>query len=207
MTYDELQLSGDPLAFLRIACARVSPGKLRLLLAAFSERLASCEVGVSVCLLASILNRYLEAGQDDLDGDFSLEFRQAARRLIESAGQLDQSPATATNRILAELKRAWPHQRLSPPALCERLIAPIREIVPPMPAPRLPAGWIRWGRGQLLRLARQIQQEQSFEELPVLADALQDAGVEDPRILAHCREARQHHRGCWVLALFVAEGR
>jgi hypothetical protein len=35
--------------------------------------------------------------------------------------------------------------------------------------------------------------------MPILADALQDAGCNDECILTHCRGAEPHGRGCWVV--------
>jgi hypothetical protein len=35
--------------------------------------------------------------------------------------------------------------------------------------------------------------------MPILADALQDAGCDDEQILTHCRADETHARGCWVL--------
>jgi hypothetical protein len=43
--------------------------------------------------------------------------------------------------------------------------------------------------------------------MPILADALQDAGCEDAQILAHCRDAGAAHvRGCWVVDLVLGKG-
>jgi hypothetical protein len=40
--------------------------------------------------------------------------------------------------------------------------------------------------------------------MPVLADALLDAGCNDDDILNHCREQGSvHHRGCWCLDLLL----
>jgi hypothetical protein len=40
--------------------------------------------------------------------------------------------------------------------------------------------------------------------MPILADALQDAGCDNPDILEHCREATAAHvRGCWVVDLVL----
>jgi hypothetical protein len=42
--------------------------------------------------------------------------------------------------------------------------------------------------------------------MPILADAIQDAGCEDPDILDHCRDtSRPHVRGCWVLDLVLGK--
>jgi hypothetical protein len=51
----------------------------------------------------------------------------------------------------------------------------------------------------VLALARTIYEDRSFAELPVLADALEDAGCTDEEMLEHCREPGGHVRGCWVV--------
>ena len=45
-----------------------------------------------------------------------------------------------------------------------------------------------------------------FAPMPILADALQDAGCEHEDILAHCRDANGTHvRGCWVVDLVLGK--
>lgn len=61
--------------------------------------------------------------------------------------------------------------------------------------------WLRWNDGAVPRLAETIHCERRFDELPVLADALEEAGCEDSDILGHCRTRREHALGCWVLSL------
>ena len=56
-----------------------------------------------------------------------------------------------------------------------------------------------WRSSTVATLAAAIRAERAFEQLPILADALQDAGCENPRILAHCREPQMHVKGCWVI--------
>lgn len=56
-----------------------------------------------------------------------------------------------------------------------------------------------WRTGTAVALARRAYEGRDFAILPVLADALQDAGCEEPDILGHCREPGSHVRGCWVL--------
>jgi hypothetical protein len=58
---------------------------------------------------------------------------------------------------------------------------------------------LRWNGGAIGHLARVIYAEQRFSELPVLGDALEEAGCDDPVVLAHCRDAGVHIRGCWVI--------
>jgi hypothetical protein len=71
--------------------------------------------------------------------------------------------------------------------------------------PYTPAGadpaWLRWDNGAVPRMAEAIHRDRRFEDLPVLADALEEAGCDDSDILGHCRTRREHALGCWVLSL------
>jgi hypothetical protein len=53
----------------------------------------------------------------------------------------------------------------------------------------------------LVKLAEAIYDDLAFSHLPILADALEEAGCNDPDILAHCRQPGEHVRGCWVVDL------
>src|SRR5262245_26472447 len=57
----------------------------------------------------------------------------------------------------------------------------------------------RWRTSNVVDLARTIYDERAFERLPILADALMDAGCNDGDILDHCRRDGVHVRGCWVV--------
>src|SRR5262249_48782153 len=66
--------------------------------------------------------------------------------------------------------------------------------------PAIEPGWLTWNEATVGRVATAIYQEGTFEEMPVLADALEDAGCQHEEILFHCRRPEQVHvRGCWVL--------
>jgi hypothetical protein len=56
------------------------------------------------------------------------------------------------------------------------------------------------GSAVVQALAQAIYDENAFDRLPILADALEEAGCTDPEILNHCRsEGAAHVRGCWVV--------
>lgn len=59
--------------------------------------------------------------------------------------------------------------------------------------------WLTWNDGTVPKIARTIYEDRRYEELPILADALLDAGCTDENLLAHCRQPGEHVRGCWVL--------
>ncbi|HEY2909901.1 MAG TPA: hypothetical protein VGI99_06625 [Gemmataceae bacterium] len=56
-----------------------------------------------------------------------------------------------------------------------------------------------WRDRNVLSIAQNLDDGRDFSSLPLLADALQDAGCTDPYILEHCRQPRGHIRGCWVI--------
>jgi hypothetical protein len=55
----------------------------------------------------------------------------------------------------------------------------------------------------VLALARQMYDTRDFSAMPILADALQDAGCDHDDILGHCRGSGPHVRGCWVVDLLL----
>jgi hypothetical protein len=56
-----------------------------------------------------------------------------------------------------------------------------------------------WRTDTVLALAQGMYESRDFSAMPILADALQDQGCTDEAILAHCRGAGPHVRGCHVL--------
>ncbi|AWM42432.1 hypothetical protein C1280_28660 [Gemmata obscuriglobus] len=62
-----------------------------------------------------------------------------------------------------------------------------------------------WRTSDALALARGIYDEGAFDRLPILADALQDAGCDSDDILNHCRGPGPHVRGCWVVDLVLGK--
>ncbi len=63
-----------------------------------------------------------------------------------------------------------------------------------------------WRTSTVLAIAKQVDEVGDFSALPILADALQDAGCTDPRILDHCRGPGPHVRGCWAVDLVLGGG-
>jgi hypothetical protein len=58
---------------------------------------------------------------------------------------------------------------------------------------------------RVLAMVRAIYDERLFADVPILADALEDAGYHDPEVLAHSRGPGPHARGCWVLELLLLD--
>jgi hypothetical protein len=62
-----------------------------------------------------------------------------------------------------------------------------------------------WLTSTVVALASGIYDERAFDRLPILADALQDAGCDSADILTHCRGDGPHVRGCWVVDLILGK--
>jgi hypothetical protein len=109
---------------------------------------------------------------------------------VDTAQATGSSQAAAWNAALAAAARDQ--------------AALVREIFgnPFRPAKVDPA-WLAWHRGIVERLARAIYDGHAFDRMPVLADALEEAGCTDADILDHCRQPVGHVRGCWALDLLL----
>jgi hypothetical protein len=64
--------------------------------------------------------------------------------------------------------------------------------------------WLSANEGAALRLAQSISEQRSWNLLPNLADALEQAGCNDADLLGHCREPGAHSSQCWVVDLLLA---
>jgi hypothetical protein len=81
-----------------------------------------------------------------------------------------------------------------------------REIIPnPFLTPLIPKAILAWNDGTVPKIAQGIYEERAFYRLPILHDALLDAGCDDEDILVHCRSAGPHVRGCWVIDLLLGK--
>jgi hypothetical protein len=123
-----------------------------------------------------------------------VESVHVARRLAEAvkrASFLTEGAVGATGEEKCdELLRAWAHD------LFEGYCFPVT----------LSPSWQSWNHATVVKLAQAIYDERAFDCLPILADALEDAGCTDELILGHCRGPRPHVRGCWVIDLLLGKG-
>lgn len=80
----------------------------------------------------------------------------------------------------------------------------LRDVVgnPFRPAPTFDPAW---RTTEVARLVQEIYDARSFERMPELADALQEAGCHDREILDHLRGPGSHVRGCWALDLVLGK--
>jgi hypothetical protein len=90
---------------------------------------------------------------------------------------------------------------ICPPADMARLI---RELYGNLPRPVTFSP--EWRTDTTVALARAMYDSRDFGAMPILADALQDAGCDNEDILNHCRDSNATHvRGCWVVDLVLGK--
>lgn len=61
----------------------------------------------------------------------------------------------------------------------------------------------RWHSSTVVDLANAIYDQSAYDRMPILADALMDAGCDSDEIIQHCRGDGPHVHGCWVVGLLL----
>jgi hypothetical protein len=186
MTEAEWRACGDPKAMLRFVRDRASGRKLRLFAAECWRR--RCR---DMRSLADV-RRAVDKAERLADGAYTLQKGDGDWLLLQ------RNPfhlATQTSNIVATLHGKGLVSR-------EEQVALLRDVFEPFfPGPIEPA----WRTAEVVRLAEGIYEERAYERMPILADALLDAGCADERLLDHCRGEGPHLRGCWVVDLFLGK--
>jgi hypothetical protein len=65
--------------------------------------------------------------------------------------------------------------------------------------------WLHWNNATVVKIAQTIYDSRDFALMPILADALEEAGCDNADILTHCRGPGPHVRGCWVIDLLLGK--
>jgi hypothetical protein len=132
------------------------------------------------------------------------------KRLQDSAQQAAALVRLQTRAALGPQADLWPSsewQRFNArfrPEVC----ALIREIFGnPFRRPTVEPRWLGWNDGTVTRLAQGIYEERAFDCLPILADALEEAGYPNADVIGHLRGPGPHVRGCWAVDLLAAKER
>ena len=216
MTEDEWLRTGDPAAMLveihRVATAR----KLRLFAAATARETLKANATPPRTptandpesrsfSLADAAVQELERVADGTGSDSRL------RSVLEQLGRVRpkwvwtavavSSLADAALRIPPSVRGLQSCLLGGGPVLLPRAADLLREVFGNLYRP--PAFAPRWRTADVTGLANGIYADRAFDRLPLLADALMDAGCDDEPILTHCRSAGPHARGCWIVDLVL----
>jgi hypothetical protein len=121
------------------------------------------------------------------------EASEAAARAAADAG----TPAVSlADRWLGEGREAYRAERAAQAGLMRELFG----------GPSHPVAFDpRWRTETAVAVAAGIDRDGAFDRLPILADALEDAGCDDADLLSNCRGPGPHVRGCWVVDLVLGK--
>jgi hypothetical protein len=101
---------------------------------------------------------------------------------------------------LAAAGRGWRTEQDEEAVQCRLL----RDVAgPPFRPVTVEPAWRVYNDGAASQMARWIHEQRDFDSLPILGDALEEAGCADEVILEHCRGGGEHVRGCWVVDLVL----
>jgi hypothetical protein len=197
------------------------------------RRLLACACARRVSRLApprDVFNTAVEVSERYADGlvtdaDLKAVRRVASKRYNELSEVLSESAESAAQAFCWTLEKEFTHFKMAiedaqtavaarrrsqwGEALHREARAQCRlvvEIFGPLPFRRvtIDPAVLRWKDGTVRRLAEDIYTGCRFDDMPILADALEDAGLGDREVLGHCRRrGAAHSRGCWVLDLLT----
>jgi hypothetical protein len=209
--YDE-----DPEWMLYTIAAMTTPRKLRLLMCGLLRR---CDPGWTRLPHRELIELVEEAA----DGRASRASLLKARSTLRGKGKRVYGGissgwsgidyllwCSASPNVLAGLTKyqgSWcwavADSRLLPDGVHHRdtFSAMMREVLanPFRPVSLDPA----WRTPAVLHLAQAIYDDRAFNQLPILADALEEAGCASRDVLDHCRSPGPHVRGCWAVDLVL----
>ena len=196
VTEREWLACGDPRAMLALARAHDRPRKLRLFCCALCRSVWHLLVTWGSREGVDVAKRYA-------DGLATEEERATAEYFSEVCCFANYSDLDRPQRDAAYLAEHATYHTLSTAiADADPFPAPAAELVrdifgnPFRPVAFAP----EWRTDTAVALSRTMYDQRDFSAMPILADALQDAGCDNPDILAHCRDTSLTHvRGCWVV--------
>jgi hypothetical protein len=184
MTEAEWRACDDPDEMLTFLSPRASGRKSRLLVIA-------CCLGGWSWWYEDRSKRLVELAERYADGKASEAELAGARRIAYPGHLLSMIEPEIANEAFAFVR--WARQE---PA---RQVKHLRELFNPFRRRCIDPAWLAWHGGTVRQLAQAIYDERAFDRLPVLADALEEAGCDEADLLGHLRGPGPHLLGCWAV--------
>jgi hypothetical protein len=171
-------------------------------------RLIGCALSRTMWVrLPNISRRAIEIAEQFADGLADEKTRQRYHRRANAACQLSSAVCPHPQWVAAQAisQTGWYAAELTVGCTGDTMMEGrlIRDIFgnPFRPVTLNP----NWLSPTVQNLAMSIYTEREFDRMPILADALEDAGCTNDDILDHCRTGQDHVRGCWVLDLVLGK--
>ncbi len=164
-----------------------------------AERFADAQA--SERQLQAAAKKAIKAFKDD--GNFPLALRACEQVCSEQVDPYSLAQTAANAAQYAKEMRAEDALKVAIAETKEQSLL-LRDIIgnPFRKPPRVKPEWFS---ETVVALAAGIYSERAFDRMPILADALEDAGCDNNDILNHCRVEGPHARGCWVVDLILGK--
>jgi hypothetical protein len=180
----------DPRRMLDYHRMKKDPRRYRLLAAACVRQVVPADAPPLVGDVLDVVERYADGVATRAE---FLAARKTVRKAIKDKIPGAQALANLTDDAMEGVSVTIENVRTRSGAAAQCGL--IRCVFPLHPATLDPACLT----STVVALARQMYESRDFSAMPILADALQDAGCSDPQVLSHCRGEGLHARGCFVI--------
>jgi hypothetical protein len=206
MTEEEWETNIEGSELLSVLPVPVSSRKLRLLLVAGCRRIMTRHTNPGTVKAVGIVERYADGDATGADLSFanSLAWEAGYRAmfgevidLVARDSAIDFRSDTGVPPLVFDSFEGLGKEDVP-------LAALVRDIFgnPFRPVTFSPD----WRTSTAIALAKGMYDSRDFAAMPILADALQDAGCDNDDVLNHCRDANGVHvRGCWVVDLVLGK--
>jgi hypothetical protein len=211
MTEADWLAAEDPVPMLEFLQGKASDRKLRLLAVA-------CVRGTVWRQLSDpTRQKAVEVAEQFADGQCTEAERGSAHldawladgdvNLAGCAAREAASPVawTAATDVLSHLREAVRRGQLSTESVTCSVSALRCIFGNPFRPGSIPPAVLTWSDATVLKLAQGIYEDSAFDHLPILADALEEAGYTEPGLLDHLHGPGPHVRGCHALDLLLAK--
>jgi hypothetical protein len=126
---------------------------------------------------------------------------RAAAQMVRA--MVEESPTKAAHAAVRAVAESWYSEAAWCDATRRAFADSLRDLVGnPFRAVEAPQPWLN---PAVSTTAQAVYEGRHFDELPVVADALEEAGCTDEALLGHLRSPGPHVRGCWALDLILSK--
>jgi hypothetical protein len=197
----------DPQAMLEFMCGKASERELRLFAVGCCRRVWP-GLGKHGRRAVDVAERYADGQADERelkDAEYASRFRPYAGDAAAHAACISRQDLS-TSQVALDAYLVLSSQAVR--AVESNVRVSILRCVfgnPFRRAGSLEAAWLERSERTVGRLAATLYADRAFDRLPLLADALEDAGCTDAELLGHLRGPGPHVRGCWAVDLVLGK--
>ncbi len=226
MTENDWHTCTDPAVMLAFLLKRTTPRKLRLFACASARQLwdyfrdERSRTGIEVSERFAdgrAVEDEREQAENDADAAHIEAPWYATRQALAAAWAIASDIADGAFRIMDDVTRVFARQAALDTSLkAPRMVLASRDVAAklrrlkhcdlmrevfgnPFRPVEIDPAWLAADNGVVSRIAGVIYEERTFEDMPILGDALEEVGCQNEEMLAHCRTSHGHVRGCWLL--------